>query len=155
MLPLQSSYYTNKLSIADGTFYHYRHNNDSITKSKKNERIMQSFLAYHKMVFQFISSVELSMNDYSLVAMRFFGDCIPFILELDESLQEKFYAGFKNDIFSLVIENKLNDSELYTKVAKILATDDLSLYIRFVKQLHNKRMFSLIRESYMSKDKNA
>ena len=150
LLPLQASYYSNKLSLVDDTIYHYVRNDDSITINKKNERIMCSFIAYNQMVFEFINSVGLSIDDYSVVAIIYLDECIFFTLALDGLLQNRYYTSFKNDIFPLIMFDRLNDTSLYKQIQKILLADDFNAYVNFIKKCRAKRMLELVRQQYIS-----
>ena len=134
LFPLQVGYYANKLSILEDTVYHYVRNNDSITIGKKNENIIKSFVAYNKMVFEFLNSAGLNNEDYSYLIRIFLDECLHFAIQLDKNIQQQFYLDFQKNIFSLVKLDKFQHATLYSKI-KDLLPQDLYLFM----QNYNKR----------------
>lgn len=146
LLPLQSSYYANKTEIVNDAFYHYVRNNSSITKSKKNEKIVDSFLLSLKRIFDFINNTAMSIPDYTLVCDCFLDNSLSFSLALDTSLKTKYYKKFKNEIFVLLNKEKLKNSDLYKNIEICLKEDILESFENFAKKYMNKLMFNCIRK---------
>lgn len=156
LFPLQSSYYTNKLVLVDNTTYHYVRNGDSITINKKDEKIIKSFITYNKAVLEFLNSVELSRDDYSIVVMRYIDDYLFFILQVTEqNLRERLCVGFKSDVFPLVILDRLNDSALCTEIREVLDANDLEICIKLIKKYAYKSTLKILRQNITKKDQNA
>lgn len=145
LLPLQASYYANKIEIVNDTFYHYVRNNSSITKVKKNEKILDSFLLSLKGIFDFINNADMSIPDYTLVCDCFLNNSLSFSLDLDLNLKIKFYKRFKSEIFILLNKEKLKNNDLYQSLEDCLNSDTSKKFENFAIKYINKLMFNSIR----------
>jgi len=144
IVPLMASYYSKNFSIVEDTFYYYyRANTNSATISKMTTKKTNDFLYSLNIIFSFINKINISEENYKVVADAFIDTAYLISYAMDDEVKKdyiiKLCAGFQ-------------DLKYYDDLKKLFCIDNIKQINCYITKICNKKIFDNLRKNLKVKE---
>lgn len=140
LFPLEAAYYADRVISISDVFYHYCPVDNSITKKPLTEKKILSYIAVHKLVFDFINTHPISAEDYFMAIEDIFMHIVGQFNEIESEHNKMMLREFlKFVLFNLKYENLNVKTD---SINELKIEDDIN---RIISAWQKKRVFGKLR----------
>lgn len=152
LLPLMGSFYAKNFQYDLTAYYHYFRNSSSVTKKRKNEKILSSFILSNEKIFDFLTSQSMTKEDYLTVASTFWDNMLIFPLNLDGD----FYIEYLKNLYSRIIPkiryDIIEELPLSKDLLVLLSHGDYKACLTKIKPYSNQKTLVMLRKRVAKND---
>ena len=146
LLPLMASFYAQNFQYDFSVYYHYFRNSLSITKKRKNERIMDSFILSNEKIFDFLASQSMTKEDYLTVVSVFWDNMLSFVLSLEDRLCSECLQRLYTCIIPKIREDIINELPLSEDMLFLLKNKSYSDCLDKIKTYFKLKIMAMLRK---------
>lgn len=152
LLPLMASFYAKNFQYDLTAYYHYFRNSSSVTKKRKNEKILSSFILSNEKIFDFLTSQSMTKEDYLTVAFTFWDNMLTFALILDETLYSEYLKEFYSCIIPKIRHDIIVELPLSKDLLSFLCHADYKTCLTKIKAYSNQKTLAMLRKRVAKND---
>jgi glycosyltransferase involved in cell wall biosynthesis len=149
LFPLKAGIYANKFEIIEDVYYNYteREGSASYNFPKISEQV-QSFISTTKLLFHFINTIQISSEDYKIIAKSYWDQIIYASLKSDKK-EKKMLSKFLLQIYNNIDCKDFIMDEYNKIIYSSIINNDMEHLPQYLKMYENKKTFAKLRKNIM------